>query len=287
MSEEKKSFLNDCWVFDSKTNIWTEILLSGIIPSPRGGHCISYIGNGFIILHGGFEKKTYDDCYSVDLKNSKSQILNFSKKIQIPSATKYATSLYLNSNFILICGKGDKKNLNEIWALDCNQLKFKYLMKNVSKFMDPLEALEKNPTNKKEKKQYNAVKLKSKGNVQIKILPKLNNLKGMVSPRLITVESDQNETKMEEEMKSVQLEEAKLTVEEIQEKRRSMRLNKVNSKSSESIQFEDIEDFTFLPQFKFWKKYVNFDTKSDEPSQLEIAKKEVIELYNVEKKIFV
>eukprot|EP01080_Neovahlkampfia_damariscottae_P006117 gene6117-10124_t len=308
LAEEKKCFLQDLWIFDSTTDIWTEIFLTGNIPCPRGGHSMSNIGNSFLLIHQGFDaKKTLSDCFIIDLKTNKSQILLFDTRMLKPSNRKYSTSFIFNSNFYLIGGKDSKKNLNDVWVLDTEELKLKYLLRNASKEMSILEIIEKNPKNKKEKKQYNAEKIKLKSNkVKITSLPKITSDQSSrsspkksddsKSPKLMSPRSqekisiDLNVTIEKEDLSSVET--PKL---EIQKEMSNLSLNSIqepvqrgrrNSRKETEEPEKDEREFPWLPEFPEWKKYIFYDTKSEDVSQRELAQKEISHMYNVEKNTF-
>lgn len=53
---------NDTWVFDTTTNIWTELTCIGFIPSPREGHAASLVDDVIYVFGGrGVDGKDLGD----------------------------------------------------------------------------------------------------------------------------------------------------------------------------------------------------------------------------------
>jgi N-acetylneuraminic acid mutarotase len=70
-TSEDETDLNDCWLFDVKTNLW-EHVQSQTLPAARKGHAMSFLGQGSVLLFGGaFEDQIFDDTWIFNL-NQKS-----------------------------------------------------------------------------------------------------------------------------------------------------------------------------------------------------------------------
>ena len=56
---------NDTWEFDVSNEKWSEVIVNGDKPNPNYHHTIAYIGNGKVILFGGYddEDKCIDDTW--------------------------------------------------------------------------------------------------------------------------------------------------------------------------------------------------------------------------------
>ena len=118
---DNNEILNDIWKFNLETLIWTELKPDGDLPQGReftSFNCFKGIG---ILIYGGKAGDIiYDDCYFYLSK--KNFWTNFSQKVQLASPRFRNCFVSLDSRFILIGGKNDRKILTDIIIYDAYTL---------------------------------------------------------------------------------------------------------------------------------------------------------------------
>ncbi len=119
--------VNDVWVYDYNSNSWSEILIEGISPSERGGQDISYIGDGKVILFGGYfvRNDIYafpDSVWELDIDNKK-WILYEDDSSNHPIGRRGVTMKFVGDGRVIMFGGSYYKLedrwyfLNDLWEL--------------------------------------------------------------------------------------------------------------------------------------------------------------------------
>ena len=58
---------NDVHVFDTDSQRWSEELLSGEAPKPRGGHSATLLGSDIYVVGGADSESSFGDVHHLDL----------------------------------------------------------------------------------------------------------------------------------------------------------------------------------------------------------------------------
>ncbi|KAL9642215.1 hypothetical protein ABK040_007216 [Willaertia magna] len=175
----QKDKLNDCWMFDYKSKVFTPIILWNsfmlnsftkiqneiqlqyynnqliqylqnisssvhpsqlllknnyndnnikqlIIPQARIDHSFIDLGNGYLLIHGGYSKKRYlKDFVIIDLQRMEYIDCNQLDRKELPSARKSHTLNHISNEFISLIGGSSRKRgkLDDFHLIDKIQLK--------------------------------------------------------------------------------------------------------------------------------------------------------------------
>eukprot|EP00941_MAST-03F_sp_MAST-3F-sp1_P002469 g2469.t1 len=128
-SGEKR--LNDCWIFDSITQLWTSpeyLQQQNDLPSPRGGHTATMIGDDKMYVFGGFggpgfARRELCDMYMLDMSNSDSMTWKkILSKGKVPSSRSghcaTATTKEKEHKIFIMGGWNCGEQFNDMWVFD-------------------------------------------------------------------------------------------------------------------------------------------------------------------------
>lgn len=96
---------NDTWVFDTTTNIWTELTCIGFIPSPREGHAASLVDDVIYVFGGrGVDGKDLGDLGAFKISNQRWYM--FQKMGPVPSPRSGHAMASMGSRVFVLGGLG-------------------------------------------------------------------------------------------------------------------------------------------------------------------------------------
>ena len=128
--------LNDVWIFDTKTESWTEINshvseLSSM-PEPRGKHSANIIGERIYIFGGyggsNYSRRDFNDLYTLDVRNWE---WNKLKPTGSPPPRSGHQCAVVSNKLILMGGWCSSEQFDDVYCLDTNSFVWEKI-KNVS-----------------------------------------------------------------------------------------------------------------------------------------------------------
>ena len=117
------TWYNDTWAFDVTTNTWTQLSITGTLPSGRYASCGIYDSfQDKLIIFGGYCRGTPKDSitnetWALDFDTQEWDSLNTTNN---PSPREYATAVYdtVNHRMIVFGGDNTTGNLSDVWSLN-------------------------------------------------------------------------------------------------------------------------------------------------------------------------
>ena len=122
------SNLNDMWAFDIEDNIWTEIKMTGWIPSVRQKPAYCAEGS-YIFLFGGKNIELLTDLYYFSTSNFKWSILAEGLESR-PSPRSGACMVFYDAKLFIYGGATSSGSSNEMWRFDLYKEEFSLVSKS-------------------------------------------------------------------------------------------------------------------------------------------------------------
>eukprot|EP00501_MAST-03F_sp_TOSAG23-6_P001656 GSMAST32.ASY1.ANO1.1724.1 assembled CDS len=124
--------LNDCWIFDSVTQLWScpkYLHTQKDLPTPRSGHTATPVGEEYIYFFGGFggsgfARRELSDLYCLDVRNlEKMHWKKILCKGKMPKSRSghcaTPTTQEKNHKIYVMGGWNCGEQFNDLWILDC------------------------------------------------------------------------------------------------------------------------------------------------------------------------
>lgn len=115
------------WVFNLKSEVWNELMISSHVPSPRKNFSHTKIGNTMFIFGGQGESGLLSDIYSFKFETLTWHQLNTQANINTPSARKGACMSALGDIIFIFGGFTAGGYTNELWKFDPRTGQFELL----------------------------------------------------------------------------------------------------------------------------------------------------------------
>jgi len=117
------TWYHDTWAFNVTTNTWTQLSITGTLPSSRYASCGIYDSyQDKLIIFGGYCRGTPKDSitnetWALNLATQQWDSLNTTNN---PSPREYATAVYdtVNHRMIVFGGDNATGNLSDVWSLN-------------------------------------------------------------------------------------------------------------------------------------------------------------------------
>ena len=117
-------YLKDTWEYDLATHTWTEYNTEAIMPQARNKHAMAYVGNGRLIMFGGYNEddKYLKDTWEYDLATHTWTEYN-TEAIMPQARNKHAMACVGNGQLIMFGGEGvsddgEHSYLSDTWKYD-------------------------------------------------------------------------------------------------------------------------------------------------------------------------
>ncbi|CAK9098456.1 unnamed protein product [Durusdinium trenchii] len=109
---------NDVHVFDTGTQKWSQELVSGAPPAPRGGHTATLVGSDIFVIGGANSQATLGDVYRLDLVRKRWTKLEQPAGLKLSNRTSHAAVATTGGRLFLFGGYDAEGNfLNDLWVL--------------------------------------------------------------------------------------------------------------------------------------------------------------------------
>lgn len=117
-------YLSDTWEYDVNTQVWTDLTPDGINPPARNQHSLAYIGNGRVILFGGYNEtgEYLSDTWEYDINSG--MWIEYNVEGSKPPARANHSMVFAGKGKLLLfggkskSGSGDDVYLSDTWIYD-------------------------------------------------------------------------------------------------------------------------------------------------------------------------
>ena len=102
---------NDLYVFDTKTNKWSNPSLGGIVPAGRWGHSAVANGSKMVVFGGWNGTWCFNDSHVLDCEKLSWGRLNIGGAV--PQARAYHSMVFVSGNFVLYAGRNGLRRMRD------------------------------------------------------------------------------------------------------------------------------------------------------------------------------